>query len=228
MTKSFLPYKEADLVAWLANLNNVVATDAAAWSVPAQMGLDFATLFGDYESAYREATTPVTRTTMTVQLKNTLRKDTVRLARQIVNIVQDAPTTTDTMRRQIEVTVRDTSPTPIGPPTTAPFIEVRNVTGWTVKGRLKPTQGEGRGKPAGVKGATMLYFIGDTFPSDPSLWTTALVTTRTTFNLQFPASAGPGAMVWLTAYWSNPRLESGPAAPPINTRLQGEALTKVA
>jgi hypothetical protein len=76
-------------------------------------------------------------------------------------------------------------------------------------------------KPDGVAGATVLSCAGgDAPPSDLDAWTFACSTSRTTFNVQLGATTAPGAAVWLTAFWFNPREESGPASEPVATRVQ--------
>jgi hypothetical protein len=40
-------------------------------------------------------------------------------------------------------------------------------------------------------------------------------------DVEFPADAANGATVWLTAFWFNPRAQSGPACQPISTNIPG-------
>jgi hypothetical protein len=43
--------------------------------------------------------------------------------------------------------------------------------------------------------------------------------TRTDFEVEFPSTVPAGTKVWLTAFWKNPRLMSGPPCAPVSIYL---------
>ena len=59
---------------------------------------------------------------------------------------------------------------------------------------------------------------GPTAPVENDEWKFAANTTRTTISIPFGPSA-TGDTVWITAFWSNSRDESGPAAAPVSVNL---------
>src|SRR5258706_406301 len=54
-------------------------------------------------------------------------------------------------------------------------------------------------------------------------WTFQGNTPRTSMNVTFPGATPAGAKVWFTAFWFNPRKQSGPAATPLGINLPGGA-----
>jgi hypothetical protein len=46
-------------------------------------------------------------------------------------------------------------------------------------------------------------------------------TTRNRFDILFDAGIAPGAIVWICAFWFNPRTQQGPTSEPVSTRVQG-------
>jgi hypothetical protein len=71
---------------------------------------------------------------------------------------------------------------------------------------------EKRGKPEDVLGATVLYWCGDEPADDFSQWRFAMNTSRPVFDVEIPMCVPPGAKVWITAFWFNKKMQSGPAA----------------
>jgi hypothetical protein len=125
------------------------------------------------------------------------------------------------MRVDLALPVRDVAPSPINPPTERPVMEIVEVNGRIVTIRLRQIGSPSRAKPAGVWGASVCSFVGATPPSDITAWKTEGESTRTDFDVEFAASIPAGSQVWLTAYWKNPRLMSGPACDPISIYLGG-------
>jgi hypothetical protein len=64
-------------------------------------------------------------------------------------------------------------------------------------------------------------FVGSAPPMDISQWKFETSTTRTSFDIEFPASVAAGSQVWLCAFWFNPRAQSGPACQPVTAYLAG-------
>lgn len=135
--------------------------------------------------------------------------------------MQKYPGTTDTQRAELGLTVHDVLPSPIPPPADAPGILVESVDGRTVSIRLiDPANPTRRGRPAGVDGATVLSYVGATRPEDTGAGKFEGSISRTTFDVAFPTTVAAGAKVWLTAFWFNPRAQSGPACEPVSAYVQ--------
>jgi len=46
-------------------------------------------------------------------------------------------------------------------------------------------------------------------------------TTQTRTAVRFNGELPPGTKVWLSAFWCNPRLQSGPPCNPVSTNIAG-------
>jgi hypothetical protein len=114
------------------------------------------------------------------------------------------------------------SPTQIGAPITSPIIEFISAMGNTLLVRLRSADGARRGKPAGVIGASVFSFVGESAPADITGWKfEANVGKVTKLSITLPGTVAAGAKIWLTSFWFNGRKQSGPATPPVFVNLPG-------
>jgi hypothetical protein len=68
-------------------------------------------------------------------------------------------------------------------------------------------------------------FVGENYPSDPTLWNFEGATTKPKFQILFPSTMTGGTQVWVTAAWINAKQQAGPLSVPITTTLQGGGTT---
>ncbi len=213
----FPPRKDADLVTWSTNFDTLITSSAATYGLDAAQASGYNVLHNAFVSAYNIATNPNTNSKANVNAKNVARESLLNDANgawELVDIVQAFPGTTDTMRGQLGIRIPD-GPTPVAAPSTAPDLSILSTFGKTIKVRLRDQLNpDSRGKPAGVQGATIVYHVGDTVPSDPAEWSFAMNVSKTVFDVELPASVPAASKVWLTAFWFNARKESSPAASP--------------
>jgi hypothetical protein len=220
---SFLPVREAELVTWSTNFNTKINATPTAYGLTAPQGTAYTTLHTAFVNAYNAANSDSTNSRSATVTKNTAKAALIANARLLAGIVQKYPGTTNTMRSDLGLTVRDTQPTPIPPPSTAPDIDIVSVSGNTVKLRLHDVNGSPskRGKPAGVSGAAVFSFVGAAAPTDEGAWSFEGNASRTVVDVTFPPGTAPGAKVWFTAFWFNQRKQSGPASAPVGTNIPG-------
>lgn len=219
--KDFIPSKDADLVAWQANMGSLITAHPSDFGLSAPIATQFTTLGGSFAAAYTLAHDPSTRTKGTVAARRLARKTFVAYARQVARIVQSTPTVTPEQKIDLGLNPHDTVPSPINPPTDAPVLEIVSAFGRTIRVKLHGVGTDRRGKPAGVAGAAVYSYVGATPPSDPRAYTAEGSTTRASFDVTFPATVPAGSQVWLTAYWFNPRQQSGPACTPVSAYVAG-------
>jgi hypothetical protein len=146
---------------------------------------------------------------------------------ELVKIVQAHPGTTDDMRGELGLRIAD-EPAPTPPPSSRPGLEILMTLGRIVKVRLRDIDHpDKRGKPAGVEGATVLYFAGEQ-PSDDLLqWRFASNASKTVFDIEISSNVPAGEKLWLTAFWFNRRMQPSPPARPAATR-NGDGLARAA
>lgn len=217
MANSYLPQREGDLVNWGLNIVNRFAPDPTVFGLTLDQAAAFTDAQAAFSAAYLAATEPATRGPSKIETKNTTKKAFIAVARDTVGIIQAFPGTTDTMRVDLGITVRDYEPTPVPVPTESPVIDVTGVSGLTIKLRLHNGDSTRRAKPDGVKGATLFSYVGEEPPVDLADWKFEGSVTKTVTSVTMASTVPPGSKVWLTSFWFNTRAESGPATSPVFT-----------
>ena len=221
-TTDFIPGRESELVTWSTNFDTLINADPLIYGLDIGQASAYAALHTAFVAAYQTANDPSTRTPSAIVSKDDAKDALITNARDLAAIVQSFPGTTDILRSDLGITVPDTEPTPIPPPANPPGIDIVSAVGRTVTLRLhdslSPTT---RGKPDGVAGATVFSYVGTAAPVELDDWKFEGNTTLTKYDVNFDPEVANGAMVWFTAFWFNPRAQSGPAASPVSTNMPG-------
>ncbi len=221
MSRNFIPSKDADLINWSAGFSSKITATPTAFGLTAPQATAYAALDTAFAGAYATAVDPATRTRGTIAAKDAARIPLVAQARELARIINAFPSITNQQRIDLGLNPREGEMTPVNPPTESPVLEIVSAMGRTLKVKLRSVNSERRGKPEGVDGATLFSFVGEAPPADISSWKFEGSTTRTLFDVEFPPTVAAGAQVWLTAFWFNPRSQSGPACQPINAYIAG-------
>jgi hypothetical protein len=229
MSTPFVPSREADLVTWGLNFSTKITATPTTFGLTAGQATTNGTLYTAFVDAYNVAQDDATRSPMNVELKNVAKVNLIANIRLLAGIVQRFPGTTNAMRIDLGLTPRDIGPTPVPPPAIQPLVQVKSATVRTVRIRLidatNPTR---RGKPPGVAGVSVFSYVGEEPPAEISSWKFEGNAGRTTLDVVFAATVPSGAIVWFTAFYFNPRKESGPAATPVSTHLPGGSVSMAA
>ena len=233
-TTDYIPTPEAELVTWSTNFNTKIVAAPTTYGLTPAQATAYTALHTAYVTAYNTANAPLTRSPVNIEAKNTAKFNLIDgppgsgAIRELAALVQAFPGITDAQLRELGLTVRDTQPTPIPPPEIAPEMDFVPTGTRTIRIRLHNETVLRRKKPEGVKGATVFYHVGETAPEQLSGWRFHESTTKTILNVDLPASVEPGRKVWFTAFWFNPRPQSGPACTPMSTFLQFGGLSMAA
>jgi hypothetical protein len=225
MPRDYIPSRESDFVTWSANFAaKIIVAPSTLGLVPAQ-AVGYGALNTAFAAAYATANDPATRSPSNIVAKNMAMEALKENARELARIIQAYPAITPEQISELGLTVRDSGGSPINPPADAPKMDIVSAVVRTVKIRLhdaaNPTR---RGKPEGVSGASIFSYVGATPPAEIAAWKFEGSTTRTVVDVEFDPSVASGATVWLTAFWFNPRSQSGPACAPVSTNLPGGAV----
>jgi hypothetical protein len=165
MGKGYLPSREATLLTWAQDFSGRVTADAAGYGLTLEQAMAVGEAVGGFSSAYEAATNRETRTPVNVEAKNVAKRAMIDEVRQAVKIIQAWPGMTDAKRSALGITIPDTTPTPVGAPTTTPTVRVRSVEGRLLNLQLKDPGIERRGKPANVRGAWLYTHVGEDMPT---------------------------------------------------------------
>lgn len=220
MPKDFIPSREADLVTWLSTFGSVATAAPTTFGLTAGQCTTFTTLATTFSDLYAQSQAQGTRTPMVIIQKDQAKANVIANARVLAGIVQKFPGITNAQRAELGLTVH-VQPGPVPAPGAAPGILVLSQDGRTIRIRLiDPENPTRRSKPPGVSGATVMSYVGATPPDSADGWKFEGSITKTQFDVVFPSTVAAGTKVWITAFWFNPRSQSGPAAPPVSAFLQ--------
>lgn len=224
MPKDFIPSRDADLLPFSQNLSAKLTATPVPYGVTAPQATALAALVTAFATALGVATNPATRTRAAISAKDAAKTPLVANIRNLARVINAFPSITNTQRLDLGLTPRDGTASPIQPPSEAPVLEVVSAMGRTLKVKLHAQDSVRRGKPDGVDGATIFSFVGVNGtppPADLSLWKFEGSSSRTLIDVEFATSVPAGSLVYLTAFWFNPRCQSGPACQPVSAYLAG-------
>jgi len=215
--------RESQLNAWAESFAASISATPLVFSLTAAQATAFAALQNSFATSLATATNPLTNSKANIEYKKTAKDAMLNGAggaRQLVNIIQYAPNTTDDMRAQLNLRIFDGSPTPVPVPTEQPNIEVVKILPFGAQIRLHGNQVTG--KPAYVKGASVFTHVGPTQPTSMEQWTFQENITKNTMDVAVPTTTPPGSTMWITAFWFNNRMDSSPPTQPaISVNIAG-------
>ena len=222
-----IPVKDPLLVAWGANFDQKVNLSPERYQLSLAQALAFRAAYGPYRAAQQAvgaAAAAGAQTQMLTGTRDAAKSALLRVGRALYALVQDAIAVDPADKDDVGVVVKKTNPSRIPPPAEAPSISVVATFANTVTLRMfdavNPSR---RGRPRETAGALIFSFVGAQPPPDGAAWKFEFATQATKLDVTFPGDVPPGARVWFTARWLNPRLEAGPAAAPVAIHIPGGA-----
>jgi hypothetical protein len=227
MARSFYLGTDAELYAGSQAFSTKISASPTSFGLVAAQATSYASLNAAWGTAYLLAVDPETRTKGAIAAKNQARANLRKMASDLAKIIDGTATVTDAQRLDLGLNVRAT-PAPIPAPSQAPNLDVAGRSGTTVTIKLHDGSASRRRKPAGVQGAAVFSHVGATPPADLANWKFEGNTTRTKVDVQFDAALAPGTLVWLCAFWFNPRAQSGPGCTPVSAILAGGGMQMAA
>ena len=228
MARNFYTGSDADLATGAANLISIVTAVPASWGLTSGIVTSYTALSTSYSALLTAATTPATRTSVSIQAKTAAAKLLKAASVNVARIITATPTVSNAQLLSLRLNMRAT-PTPAPVPADAPNLDVVSVSGFVAKLRLHDsTSGSRRGKPALVSGASVFSFIGATPPTEMSGWNFEGNTGKIRIDITFPGTLAPGTKVWFMAFWFNGAKQPGPTCAPVSTNMPGGAVAMAA
>ena len=228
MAASYLPLTDSGLDDWAKNFATQItsALDPVAVGLTLDEASAYAGLQGDYAAKLLASVEPGTRGPATVLAKNLAKKALIAQSRKLAMAATNHVGTTDVQRQALGLKIKALDPAPVPVPEFAPQLDVVSVQGRRVALRLRNSVNGERRKPAGVQGATLVSYVGDSLPERIRDWSFEANTTRADVELVFEDSVPMGTKVWVAAFWYNRRAESGPACSPVSLHLGFGAMSQ--
>jgi hypothetical protein len=217
------PTRDPQLVPYTINFAGLLNSEYATFQVTQAQAQVYNTASNTYVAAVEQRQQAIEqgmRSKPATRTRDQARKALLSVGRNLYDFIQSSPNISDADKERIGVHVRDVSPQPARVPTQRPKVDVVAVNGWTLTATIRGEQGRGR-KPAEAISAFLYTFVGEEYPSEPSLWAFHGAVTRSPYELTLANTVPAGSRVWLCAAWVNRRGETGPISVPISVNIQG-------
>lgn len=220
MSTTLYPKSQPQFVMWLDNLARKLALDPGAYGATEAQSARVSAANAALQSAYAIAVQPATRTQSAVAGKDFALAVARREAKNIADIVRASPTITPSELAELGIPPRATR-TRSEPPAEMVRLGIVSTGPHSVRVRLYDGLSL-RPKCDGAIGCVLMSYVGETPPAKLSAWSLAGLTSKSTFEVEFPSDLPPGSKVWITARFVNRKLQQGPPAePPVQLRLAG-------
>jgi hypothetical protein len=206
----YIPRPDPEFDTWQANFVSVVNGDLAGYGLVAGDLTPVTTAQTAWNASFPAHVTAQAAAQAARQTKDFDRSSYEEVVRAVVRKIQATAAVTDTAKAAAGITVRDSEPTPSGPPPSAPVgqVDTSQRLAHTVHfaDSATPTS---RAKPAGVRGCEIWMKVGTPAPVDPSELSFVTLDTRTPHTVPFAGSdANKTVTYWLR--WVSTRGETGP------------------
>lgn len=220
MANPYLPASDANFNVWLLNFSTKLTASPTLYGLVAGDATAVAGVTTTWSAAYAAATTPATRTPVTIAAKDVARTAAEALVRPYASRISVNSAVLDANKVAIGVTVRSTTPTPVPPPTTAPTLDLKGAISGVQTLNFKQPGAVGKAKPYGVVGVQLFASIGTVFATDPDQAAYVGVATKSP-SVQTFAPADIGKKVtwfarWVTRSGPGGQSQVGPWSDPLN------------
>ncbi len=213
MANDYIPRADADFNAWLANFVTYANSHLPGLGLVAGDMTAVTTAQATWNTNYPALIAAQAAAQSARQAKDGARTAVEAAVRPLVRRLQASASVDDAERNALGITVPDTRPTAVGPPTTRPVVSV------DTRQRLRHTihfadasSPTSKAKPPGVMGAEVwvkVAAVGQPPPADPSELAFLAVDTRTPYLASFDGGdAGKTAHYMLR--WVSTTGEKGP------------------
>lgn len=119
---SYIPTRDADLIAWGDNFASVITADPAVYGLLPADALVIQTQFDEFNAAYVIAVNPATRTIVTIAAKDEEKAGFLSIARAYAAIIRANAGVSNDAKAAAGLTIPDPTPTPIPVPSTYPLL----------------------------------------------------------------------------------------------------------
>ncbi len=207
----YIPSADGSFDAWQANFVTYATANAASLGLDPLVDIPPLTAAqGVWSTDYGANTAAQAAAQAARQAKVAARGSLEGVIRPLVGVLQASADVDDGERAALGITVPDTKPTPVGPPTSRPVavVDTSQRLQHTIE-FVDETTLTSKAKPAGVRGAQIWVKIGDPPPVDPNELTFLATDTRTPYVANFDG-ADANKVAHYMLRWESTRGETGP------------------
>lgn len=207
----YIPSKDAEFNTFQDDFMTIVQPKLNAWNIPAAA---FTVLQNEqitWNTAYGVAKNVNNRSRSDVLAKDTARESYEKELREFVqeHLAHNSDVS-NTNRKKLGITVRDTERTRVQVPSNSPRISIDKIENMRHTLLItNPKNPKSRSKPKGVRAVQIFRFIGDEPPNDTKQYRFTGNATRARFISEFK-TADAGKTAFYIARYENTRGETGP------------------
>lgn len=211
MPASYLPLRIAPYDTWALNFATLLTADPALYGLSAGDAAAVQAAYNDFAAKYAISSSLATRTSVTINDTQTSRNALSATIRAYVRLILANAGVTDGNKTALGLTIRDTHPTRIPAPGTAPVLGLIGATPGVLTLTFRDTGSslKSRSRPAGVLMLELHMFLGTTTPATPEATPYFEDITRSPFAIDIPG-ADVGKDAFLYGRWKNAKGQVGP------------------
>lgn len=220
MGSSYIPDTDAGYDAWLLNFSTKLTASPTTYGLVTGDATAVAAQYTAWHAAFLAATTPATRTPVTVATKDTQRAATLLIVRPYAVTVSRNSAVSDANKIALGVNPNSSIPTPVPPPSAIPVLNLdSSVPGVQTLRYTNPSSPTSRAKPEGAIALQLFRSTATTLPTDPLAGGYLGAYTKIPLTVEnSPGDKGKTARYW--ARWQNRKGEVGPWSDPLDVTLQ--------
>ena len=220
MSKDYIPKGDSDLLEFAGNFISKISGNEASYGLAAADTTALTALQNAFQNAYDDNNIKQIEARTMREQKDSDRQNLVDELRQTAQRVQTFPGTTDMMRQDLMLTVKDATPSRIEEPASRPVVEIDTSVPLRHSIMFYDEGGMGRGKPEGVRGAEIWCKIGGeaTMNEDDYRY---LGTDTASPYLAVHKSEDTGKQAHYLLRWVNPKGEPGAWSNPVSATITG-------
>jgi hypothetical protein len=188
MVPPYIPPKDADFDAWLTNFSALITASPTTYGLTAPIAVIIAGQQTAWNAAYLAATTPTTRTPVTVAAKDAARVEAEAVIRPYAQQVARDPGVANGDKTALGLNLPNNVPVPVPTPTVAPTVNIVMIQPLQLTLDIRsPDTPTSKAKPPGVIGIQVWTNIGTVPATDPSQCTLNETFTKNPNTLDFAA-----------------------------------------
>jgi hypothetical protein len=220
MPKDYVPDTEAQFVSWLKNLSTGIDAHKGSLNLNAANITSLTAMQTSYQQAFEEEEAARINYEAKRQARVTLREQSEAQARSIVRMIQADPNTTDELRAELQIPIRDKTQTAPSPITTRPIITIdfsqRRQHELDFRDSDTPTR---RARPANARGCEFRSYVGGAPPTGLDQFKYVDTDTSTPFTVRY-GDEDAGKTAYYVGRWINDD-EKGPWSETVSATIAG-------
>jgi hypothetical protein len=219
MSSSWIPTTDGPLDTFVNNFQTLIASSPTSYGLVTSDATSITSNYNSWHAAYLAAINPTTRTHATITTKNVQKANVMSVVRGYGATIRANRGISDALKIGLGIHVRDTSPTPVPPPSTYPLLTIDSFNLGTLSlHAADQNTPDKKARPVGTSGMLLFSVVATTPVTTPTGLEFNAFLTKPKFQNTF-TEADSGKTVTYFARWTNGKGELGPWSPPVNIRI---------